>query len=268
MNINPEEFVWLWQGIVRKKFSLDEKHYLAPIRIYRKNNNRAILLLHGFASTPAVYRYLIDACVRYDAVVAPILPGHASCLANFAKTTAPDWLDVAENEYQKLAAVYAEVDVLGLSLGGLLACHIASLFKPHHLYLLAPAIFLNFPLNLGPIIPKILMKLGIKTLRSQGGNIHQHQEAELTYKRLPLTSIIEVLNLIHNFKFTAPSCQTDVFLGKYDAAVHSSKVAKLFYHLPHVKIHWLKHSAHILPLDTDKHIINNIIQNSFSIQKI
>ena len=262
MNINLHEFVWLWQGIVKKKFTQDDLPYLEPIFIERENNERAILLLHGFGSTPYVYRDLLSACLGYDAVKVPVLPGHASSFNSFAKTRAQEWLDCAKEEYTNLAAKYKKVDVLGLSLGGLLACHIASLFRPNHLYLLAPALFLNFPLNLGPTLPKFLNKIGIKSVRSQGGDIHQSDKAELTYARLPITTIIEVLTLIYNFKFSLPSCPTDLFLGKYDAAVNSPKIKRLFKNSTNTKIHWLTHSAHVLPLDTDQNLIASLIQTN------
>ncbi|OGT54365.1 MAG: hypothetical protein A3F17_07295 [Gammaproteobacteria bacterium RIFCSPHIGHO2_12_FULL_41_15] len=260
--MNMDEFAWLWQGIVKKKFTKSDKHYLDPINIRRKKNGRAILLLHGFSSSPAVFRHIVPACALYDAISAPVLPGHGLSIAAFAKVTGEEWLNNAKAEYQKLALDYAKVDVLGLSLGGLLALHIATLYKPHHLYLLAPALLLNFPLNLGPRLPNFLAKIGIKTIRSQGGNIHQRYEAELTYKRLPLTTITEVINLIHSFNFKPPTCPTDVFLGKYDATVNSGRIALLFKNLPNANIHWLNHSAHVLPLDEDKNLINNLIQTN------
>lgn len=249
------DFAWMWQGILRGPLTLADVHYLKPIHEHRGGTARAILLLHGFSSTPAVFRELIPALTHYDAIVAPVLPGHGESVAVFARTSAEDWLRACESHCQALLNHYQHVDVLGLSLGGLLACHLSATFPLHHLYLLAPALALTFPLNMGPFIPKCIAQLGIKTLRSHGGNLHSQQFAELVYRRLPLTAIIEILSLIKQFQFTPPTCKTDLFLGAHDAVVASTQVEALFKPLPNAHIHWLKDSAHVLPLDPDRKII-------------
>lgn len=260
MPIRTEEFAWLWQGIVKKKFTLNEIPYLDPIHLHRGGHTHAILLLHGFSSSPAVFRNLLGALQHYDGVVAPTLPGHGLSYDAFSKVKAKDWLACAKEEYQQLSRQYKHVDVLGLSLGGVLACALAQQFKLHHLYLLAPALDLPFPLNLGPRLPKLLRALGMRTFRSKGGNIQQARYHELTYRRLPLSAITETLKFIQTFDFHPPACPTDVFLGRHDAAINNHKVAKRFRTSSHTKIHWLKNSAHILPLDADLQVIGNLIQ--------
>jgi carboxylesterase len=260
MAITPKDFAWIWQGIIKKSFTQGELHYLEPIRIHREKNNHAILLLHGFSSSPAVYRTLLPALEGYDAVVVPVLPGHAENIKAFSEAHSQAWIDVIQTECEQLLQRYEKVDVLGLSLGGVLAQHLAQTYKLHHLFLLAPAFSLYFPMNLGPHIPKILQKIGVTSIRNQGGNIHDSQYAELTYRKIPMQAIINILSFIHSFSFSPSSCPTDVFLGKHDAVVNSAKVMQLFQGQPHAHIHWLNHSAHVLPLDADRESICKVIK--------
>ena len=104
--------------------------------------------------------------------------------------------------------------------------------------------------------------LGFYALRNTGGGLHADLYNELTYRQLPLSSIIEILSLVKHFEYVPPQCPIDLFLGSLDEVVDSKLVAKHFEHLPQCTIHWLKESAHVLPLDTDlKHISSCISKN-------
>ncbi len=240
------------QGILLKK----DQTLLNPIAIHGQGQERALLLLHGFSSTPAVFRAMLPQLPAYDAIIAPILPGHADSIAAFSKATAQEWLATAVSACQELLTKYRFVDVLGLSLGGLLACHLSSRFALNRLYLLAPAIDLHVHVKLTLLAARSLHYLGFRHLRNRAGNLHTSDYSELTYRQLPLTAIIEILTLVKNFEFQPPSCPTDVFLGRFDEVVDSKKVAARFEHLPLVTTHWLENSAHVLPLDGD---INRIL---------
>lgn len=260
MSIVQQDFAWLWQGIVKKKLTRGELHYLEPIEIHRGKTEHALLLIHGFSSSPAVFRTMFPALDDYDGVVIPVLPGHGQNIQAFSETSPQAWIDCVETECNKLLQRYKKVDVLGISLGGMLAYHLAQTYPLHHVFLLAPALALHFPMSLGPMIPKLLQKVGLASIKNQGGNIQDPKYAELTYRRLPIQAIIHILDMIHSFSFAPPTCPTDVFLGKHDAVVNSSKVIQLFQSQPHTHIHMLKHSAHVLSLDADVDQICAVIQ--------
>lgn len=254
-----QDFCFSWrgqqQGILLKK----DQSLLNPIALFRPGHERALLLLHGFSSTPAVFRAMLSQLPAYDAIIAPALPGHADSIAAFSKATAQEWLATAESACQDLVTNYRFVDVLGLSLGGLLACHLSTRFALNRLYLLAPAIDLHLNVKLTLLAARSLHYFGFRYLRNRAGNLHAAHYSELTYRQLPLTAIIEILTLVKNFQFQPPSCPTDVFLGRFDDVVDSKKVAARFENLPLANIHWLENSAHILPLDGDiKTILHRI----------
>ncbi len=234
-----------------KPFSSEDAPLLAPFDIRGTGDARALLLLHGFSSSPAVFRAMSPAITGYDAVVCPLLPGHADSISGFANITSIEWLAAASEACEALVKHYQAVDVLGFSLGGLLACHLSQRYPLNRLYLLAPSLSLhiNVPVTLWGA--RVLQGLGIRHLRNRAGNLYTTRFAELAYRQQPLTTIIEILTLIKDFHFVPPNCPTDLFLGRFDAVVDSKQVAERFKNQPYVTTHWLEHSAHVLPLDGD-----------------
>ena len=249
--MNIDDFRYMWRGKQLDSLGNEQAQLLAPIDIRRGGSKRALLLLHGFGSSPAVYRRLMPAFSDYDAIVAPTLPGHGESIDAFATATSSEWLLAAESACADLIKAYEQVDVMGLSLGGLIACHLSKRFSLHHLYLLAPAfdLYLNIPMTI--LLARVLYGIGFKFLRNRAGNICNVEYSEIAYRQLPLSVTIEILSLIRSFQFVAPSCPVDLFLGSNDEVVDSVRVEKRFHDLPNCKIHWLKNSAHVLPLDND-----------------
>lgn len=260
--MNIDAFRCMHNGIHRSNLNKKDLGLLAPINQRSKNNQRALLLLHGFSSTPAVFRNLLPALNTYDAIVCPALPGHVENLETFAKVKATDWLKTAEKSCEILKQEYNQVDVLGLSLGGLLACHLSSHFKLNHLYLLAPALDLHLPINPYLRLARILNNLGFRKIRSSAGNIYSTADCEIAYRQLPISAIMEILTFIQQFQFSAPNCPTDLFLGCHDQVVESERVAARFAEQSHINIHWLENSAHLIPLDGDLHCLVDCIQKN------
>lgn len=260
MSANPKDFAWMWQGSIKKKFTPDDAHYLNPIMLKQKPGKHAILLIHGFSSTPAVFRTLLSALTEYNAVMIPVLPGHAHSIEQFSQVKATDWITHVEHACESLLRQYEYVDVLGLSLGGILAHHLAKKYAIHRLFLLAPAFFLRFPFNLGPAPAKCLHKLGLSSLQNQGGNIHGTTYHELTYRRLPLPAIMTILDFVYHYELTPVSCPTELFMGKHDAVVNVAKTLDWFKNQSNTNIHLLKQTAHVLPLDADHQHIGEVIK--------
>ena len=248
---NIDDFCYMWRGKQLKPLANQQVSLLDPIDVRGSGHDRALLLLHGFSSSPAVYRKLLPAFSSYDAILCPVLPGHGESIAAFSVAKASDWLSTAEYACATLMRDYQYVDVLGLSLGGLLACHLSQRFALHHLYLLAPALALQLNLPLSLKLAQVLNCFGFKYLRNQAGNIHSPEHSELAYRQIPIHAVIEILALVNGFHFVEPQIPTDLFLGCFDEIVDSALVEKLFMNSPNCTIHWLPNSAHVLPLDGD-----------------
>ena len=103
---------------------------------------QAVLLLHGWAGMPESVAPLGEAISDAGFLVfAPLLTGHGcDDPRDFLDATLEDWLSDAEKAYMALRDRYEVVHVAGISMGALLAMHLAQKFCCRSLILQAPAI--------------------------------------------------------------------------------------------------------------------------------
>lgn len=86
-----------------------------------------MVLLHGFTGTPWEVGYLgVQLGAAGYTVRAPRLPGHGTSLEDLDRTTWLDWTAAAERALDHVAQGCKRVALVGQSLGGLLALHLAS----------------------------------------------------------------------------------------------------------------------------------------------
>ena len=108
---------------------------------FKEGGPDAVLLIHGFTSSPDEFDYLFGRLTEAGFTVsAPRLPGHGTNARDFHESTGEDWLRRAMDEYLMLKTHYSSVSVAGLSMGALIALILAETFDPRKLALLAPAI--------------------------------------------------------------------------------------------------------------------------------
>lgn len=251
-DIKPNDFAWMKQTVQvaipnQKEITLTQSQTIST----SKNKSTALLMLHGFSSSPAVFRLIAPLLKNYDHIYIPTLDGHGRSIAKFAKSTAKAWLRDAENAFKTLKEQFEFVDVLGLSLGGLLACEMVHHYEIRNLFLLAPCLALTKNLTALKSIALILKELGFKNIANRGGRMDSPIMQELLYRQLPLTSIIELLNLIDSFHFKSWDTSTHLFLGQHDNVVNSKKVHTMLQVLPRLKVNYLANSNHVLSIDTD-----------------
>jgi carboxylesterase len=103
---------------------------------YVADGDRACLLLHGFSSSPADFGALGPALRAQGVhVYAPLLPGHGRSPETLRGTGRKDWTRAAEDAFDRLAAQHECVDVVGFSMGGALALHLARARAPRRVVL-------------------------------------------------------------------------------------------------------------------------------------
>ncbi len=90
-----------------------------------------LLLLHGFAGSPAELRPFGQAAVnRGFKVSAPLLPGHGENLEAMRDCRRTDWTEAVVHTYESLRRDDSPVAIVGFCLGGALALNLAGQLRP------------------------------------------------------------------------------------------------------------------------------------------
>ncbi len=108
----------------------------------------SVLALHGFGSTPAEVKLVVEAAHELGLRVhAPLLPGHGLHVRELARMRWSDWRAAARHAFEELAGENGPVIVAGLSMGSLLTLELATLYPEQTagVVILAPAIRLSWP---------------------------------------------------------------------------------------------------------------------------
>lgn len=150
----------LWVGIRRHRWeqtlSRDGHGVFSGAAAYTLGEGKtALLLLHGFADTPAVWQRLATHLARQGDFTchALRLPGAAERSATAAQLSLPAWRCAIISEIKALRATAKQVWVVGHSLGGALAIDVALLHPEliHGIALFAPLIAVSRKRS--PILP-------------------------------------------------------------------------------------------------------------------
>lgn len=135
----------LWSGVEHRPFSLPGRGEIGA------------LLIHGFAGSPAELRplaeRLVEAGIGTEGV---LLPGFGPDIDRLGDVRASAWLETARAGWRDLGHRYRHRILIGFSLGGTLALHVAADDPPDRLVLLAPLWRMLGPAwPLGALLPAV-----------------------------------------------------------------------------------------------------------------
>jgi carboxylesterase len=156
-----------------------------------------VLALHGFSGTPQEVALVVDVARELGlGAEAPLLPGHGQRVSDLAPLRFADWLAAAEQHYAKLAE-RGPVIVAGLSMGALLALHLAAKYPDTttSVIALANAVWLSSP---WPTLPlKLIERLRLPdfSMPKSGPDLGDREQRalHLTYNAQPLHAAISLL---------------------------------------------------------------------------
>jgi len=230
-------------------------------------DERGVLCLHGFTGTPFEVRHLGHMLHRRGmTVVGPALPGHATNPADLDRTTWRHWYDAVEDDFGRLRQRCDTVAVVGLSLGGLLALHLAvghhdevsaisSLAAP--LWLPQPAktavsLFRRFP-TLTKLVPRI---------RKRGGSDIRDRRARAatpSYSEIPTRALGQLVEFMEIVRDELAAVRTPL-LVVHAVNDHTAPVACGRYLRSHVssstvRLRELKRSYHVVAIDVERDIV-------------
>lgn len=190
---------------------------------------KAILLIHGFAGGLYDYGELpndLELINNFD-VFTFTLPGHEKTIIN--NVTKEDWIKKAENQIQKLIENnYTEIYVIGHSMGGVIASHLASKYKEVKKLVLASPAFEYFTFKEDKLdiiesikkVPKIFKDYSSEELMSR-------------ILKSPIMTIKEFMSLVDTYKgeINNITCPTLIIWGNKDEIVPINSVNYVYNNL-------------------------------------
>jgi len=217
-------------------------------------SNRALLIIHGFTSTPASVGDWARGLQRETGatVEVPLLPGHGTRWEDLNRVTWLDWEATVLDAFDRLAATHERVAVGGLSLGGALAALVAlrrpaceALVLENHLMWLG-----NPALPLAPLIKRLT-----PSMAAVGGDIAKDGAEEHAYDRVPTGGVDQFRRLIGHLRPRLGQIlvPTLIFKSRVDHVIPTHSATRTLARLGSARkeLVWLEKSYHVATLDHD-----------------
>lgn len=174
------------------------KHLIAPFSF--EGGDTACLLVHGYTGSPSELRPLGEFLSEKGFTVnGPLLPGHGTTIEDLDRCSWHDWNNFVEAEWNRLKKDHRKVFVMGLSMGGALALHLAAHNKVDGVVTLASGTKLaDWRLPLFPILKHFIKKVKkTKNSYARGPN-----RLRFAYEYNPIRATQELLNFYSHLSET------------------------------------------------------------------
>ncbi len=226
----------------------------------RKGNNPiACLLLHGFTGNPAEMEGLANFLRSQGCTVSvPTLPGHATQPENLRYIPYHAWIATSEKAFLDLRQHYPIIFVIGLSMGGALALHLAAQHQFDGLVTLAAALKLPLQQEIASYVFAPFVSVRHKR---NGSDVHDAEaKSQLrNYDRYPLSAARELMRMLRKIRAEL-SKVTMPILAIHSRADHVVPFDNLALLMRSVKSPWreqmvVENSFHVLTVDYDRQVI-------------
>ncbi len=238
----------------------------AEPREYKADGDRACLLLHGFSSSPADFGELAPTLHAEGVhVLAPLLPGHGRSPADLRGTKRAAWTRAAEEAFDYLAAHHGNVDVVGFSMGGTLALHLARTRTPRRVVLWGA--FFEVPYKWHYVLPvewwaRVIVPI-VRYVHKAPEATNVNDKSQIGrfpfYRHLSTRGSLELFALAQRVSAEAPDVAVPVLMlhGTGDETASPKAAREYFAALGSAekKAIWYDRSNHILGWDFDREAV-------------
>lgn len=224
----------------------------------------AVLLIHGWTSTPREMRPVAEVLQNRFYCEALLLKGHGTSWQDLENTQSDHHLQQIFEAYDRLSSQFSTIHAVGLSYGAMLCLHLAYKRKLGKVVLLAPFYESTSKLagkipftTLLPFFPSII-RLIPKTGPGPINDPFENKD-HLAYHTMPLRPLKSLIRCIGEIKIKLPQINnpTVIIHSKEDQTASFAGGQKLFQKLgsPKKSLVELQKSNHIITRDYDKSLV-------------
>jgi carboxylesterase len=158
-------------------------------------NQPAVLVCHGFTAQPKTVEFIAPYLERAGLPFEiPVLRGHGTVYSDLSGVHWEDWVADGLAAYDRLAAAHGRVAVVGHSMGGLVAAHIAAQRPIDSLTLVAIALKFSNPMSgfVGLLAPFVKVWKGAGPVLWDADLLAQVRRDPVAYDRFPTAAFAEL----------------------------------------------------------------------------
>jgi carboxylesterase len=220
-----------------------------------------IVMVHGFTGSPASMRPMGGWFAEQGLAVAGVrLPGHGTSVEDLRSRVWTEWVDEVEAAAAEMRARCRTVVILGQSMGGALAVHLAATHPGDvdGLVLCSPYVF-DVRLLAVPI-----GRLVMKQVKGIGNDIARPGQDEKAYDVLPVEGLATMFRLLQFARVELPRVRTPalVFEPGQDHAIPRSNPRKVYAALGSKRKELIAcpRSFHVITLDHDAEMVRERVR--------
>ncbi|MEI7024350.1 alpha/beta hydrolase [Paenibacillus sp. y28] len=212
--------------------------------------SRACLLIHGFTGGPYEIQPLADELKQWGwECCVPLLPGHEQLPDSLRHVVWQDWAAAIDDEAGRLVEAYGAFDLVGFSMGGLLAAYAARRHPVRRLVLLNTALIYFSP---GRMLREWNNRMwdGVWDLPGK-------------WRTTPVQAAWQFTRLVRHMKgeFEAIQAPTLIIQGQRDQVAHpfGAQLIKRRLHCEH-KLMTFPRSRHLICHDVEADLVHHAVR--------
>ena len=224
-----------------------------------------VLLIHGFTGLP-VELLLLGECLNRAGftVLCPRLAGHGLDENTLMRTNKDDWFNSVLDGFAILRGVCDKIFVIGHSMGGLLTLKLSTERDVAKIVTLAAPIFIDEGLGLKNLPPREFCSDAC-IVQPRRKILNVPQAANEVYKKTPLVSVHELVDLIDDVKKILPHVTAPILImhGEDDHTAQPRSARFIMDNIGSQKkfLTTVPDSGHLLPLDDNREFVFEEVTN-------
>lgn len=224
---------------------------------YFEGGSVGCLLVHGFTGSPAEMRLLGERLAGAGYTVYGVrLAGHGTCPEDMLRTDHNQWYKSVEHGWETLSRNCAKIFVIGLSMGGTLALHLAGNYPVQGVVALSTPIYIN-----NRKLPFLLIFRLFRTFETkQRKAMAVDPRYNISYDRTPLRCVTSLLKLIKLSmgRLQRISAPVLIIQSTVEHTVKPESAEYIFRNLTGTQekeLVWLHESGHVITLDKERETV-------------